>query len=326
MDEKRRHSAGESVKAEDPRIEKLNEALESAGEILGPIRLAVVPIESLDLLEENARWMRHEMFKNLVDNIKRDGALTSVPYCWKNADRFLVLSGNHRVKAAREAGLERILILYNERELNEQERIAIQLSHNAIAGEDDPVLLKALWDKLEDVGIKHYAGLDDKTLKELEKITLSPLSEVNLDFRQATFVFLPEELERVDAVLKKALETVCSDYVYLARFADFDRKLDALAKTKDSYNTRNGATALMLILDLFEKHQAELAEGWADREETKNASWVPLASIFGGDRVPIESAKVIRQAAERMMDTGDVTKKNLWQAVEFWAAEYLAGT
>ena len=39
---------------------------------------------------------------------------------------------------------------------------------------------------------------------------------------------------------------------YLARLADFDRLMDALATTQASYNVKNAAVSLMLILDMFE--------------------------------------------------------------------------
>ena len=39
-----------------------------------------MPIAELELLKVNARFMRHEVFTQLVDNIRRDGVLTSVPF------------------------------------------------------------------------------------------------------------------------------------------------------------------------------------------------------------------------------------------------------
>src|SRR3990167_530048 len=65
----------------------------------------------LKLLEVNARFMRHEVFMQLTENIKKDRALTSVPFCaiyqYFNAGGVIptyedgtliyeVLSGNHR--------------------------------------------------------------------------------------------------------------------------------------------------------------------------------------------------------------------------------------
>lgn len=302
-------------------IQRLNEELKN----ILPYKLAVVNIEDLELAEKNARYMTSDVFQNLVQNIKRDGGLSSVPFCWKYGDKYHVLSGNHRVMAAKEAGLTELLILYTDRELSKQERIAIQLSHNAIEGKDDPVILRELWEEIEDVNLKFYAGLDDKTLKELEKVNIPTLSEVPLEYRTCSFVFLPEEQERLDEVFQKALELVPNDDVYLARLKDFDRLMRAIAKTSDSYNIRNAAVAIMLILDVFEKHLEDLAEGWEHSEKTQGRSWVPLASILGTDDIPVGAAQVIKEAVQKMMDRGEVTKKNLWQAIEYWAADYLAG-
>ena len=80
-------------------VDRLNEGL-----INHPYKLALVNVSELEFLEKNARYMTNEMFRNLVDNIKRDGGLSSVPLCWKHDDKYRVLSGNHRCRAAIEAG------------------------------------------------------------------------------------------------------------------------------------------------------------------------------------------------------------------------------
>lgn len=318
--------SGDSTAADD-RVAEINRTLASAGDLLGNVKTAIVPIDQFDLLEENARFMSNEMFQNLVRNIEKDGAVTSVPYCWQQPNgRYLVLSGNHRVKAGREAGRPYMLTLYNDGPMSEQERIAKQLSHNAIAGEDDPVVLKRLWNKIDKVELKYYAGLDDKTLRELEKINLDALSEVRLDFRTATFVFLPGEQQQIEASFKRAMEFCSERDLYGARFEDFDRMMDMLAKTQSAYNIRNIATALVLVLDLFSANQEALAPGWEWRseEEAKQAQWVPLSSIFGTDRVPIEAARVLQQAVRMLQNQGEVEKKSLWRCIEMWAADWMS--
>lgn len=70
--------------------------------------IKIDPSELL-LLELNARFMRHEQFARLVQNVRNDGKLTSVPFAVREDDgRYRVLSGNHRVQAAVEAGLTTI--------------------------------------------------------------------------------------------------------------------------------------------------------------------------------------------------------------------------
>ena len=150
----------------------------------------------IKLLETNARYMKHEEFNRLVENIRRDGKLTSTPFlCKDDDDRWLCLSGNHRTKAAIEVGLPTITCLATDDPLSKEQRIAIQLSHNAIAGQDDPATLKALYEQILDMSLKQYRGLDDKTLALLDKFSSISISEANLTFHTLSLVFLPDELD-----------------------------------------------------------------------------------------------------------------------------------
>lgn len=103
------------------------------------------------------------MYLQLVENIKRDKYLSSVPFCWynKTTKKYLVLSGNHRLKAGIDAGIQKFVVLYTDKDLEKQEQVAIQLSHNAIEGKDDLVILKELWSQVVDVNWKQYIGFDD---------------------------------------------------------------------------------------------------------------------------------------------------------------------
>lgn len=307
---------------EQARLDELNK------QIPGPFKLAVVPVEKLEFLEKNARYMKHETFRNLVENIKRDGGLSSVPFCMLTEEgKYRILSGNHRVKAAIEAGHDRVLVMYTDRPLSRQEQIAIQLSHNAIAGEDDPVILRELYNEIEDLSLKYYSGLDDKILEQLEKVEIGSLSDVHLEYRTVSFLFLPEERDRLLSTFERVKQNreIAGETV-IARLEEYDRLLDAQAKTQAAYNIHNAATALMLILDVFERHQEDLQDGWLDEEgNVKHKGWVPLSSVLGTDMVPAEAARVIREAVEKMVSKGEVTAKNRWQALEYWAAEYLGG-
>jgi hypothetical protein len=167
-----------------------------------PYVLDVAEPGTLKLLDKNARYMSHEMFENLVANIKRDGGLSSLPLCYREPDgTLLVLSGNHRVQAATQAGIEQILVMVIDRELTREEQVAIQLSHNAIDGKDDPLLLKQLWDEIKQIDLKLYAGLDSETIKELEKIQFVSISEARLEYKEIKLLFLPEGPRR--AVLRR---------------------------------------------------------------------------------------------------------------------------
>ncbi len=226
------------------------------------VRIAMVPIGQCDLLEKNARFMRAEQYQRLVSNVKRDGCLTSVPFAVKNGERFLILSGNHRVQAAKDAKLTEILVLYSARELSPAQQRAIQLSHNAIAGQDDLAILRELYDEINDVALKEYSGLDDVVLGRMNPPQLDPLSETALEYRVVTIAFLPPEVDRAEALLTKILQTASgtSDGMWVNRFAEYDRLLDALTSARTKAGVKNTATAFGLLLDIVEKHLDEIPE------------------------------------------------------------------
>jgi len=237
-----------------------NATLESVNEKLSPtsVRMAVVPISQCDFLEKNARFMRAEQYRLLVDNIRRDGCLTSVPFAIRSGDRYKILSGNHRVKAAQDAGLAEIPILYTDQDLSHQKQVAIQLSHNAIAGQDDLAILRELYDEIADVTLKAYSGIDDVVLGRMDPPDLDPLSEKGLEYRIVSIAFLPEEVERAEAVFAKVLEQATGDVTWVNRRAEYDRFLDALTIAKAQAGIKNTATAFGLLLDLAEKHLDEV--------------------------------------------------------------------
>ncbi len=312
--------------AEEPQpdgpVEEINRWLEHQ-----PYKLAVVNPFDIVLAEKNARYMTHETFTTLVRNIERDGGLSSIPFCWFDGERYHALSGNHRVEGARVAEIGPILVLYTDEELSRQEKIAIQLSHNAIVGQDEPTILAELWQELQSVDLKMYSGLDDKAMKTLVETAVPMLSDVQLDFRTIAFVFLPEEPGRIDDAFQHAKQQVNVREGYLGRVADFDRLLEALALVQSSYRIKNTATALMLVLDIFEAHRLDLMDGWVDGEELKHRGryTVPLASILGVDTIPGPAALIIKKAVDKMQSLQEVTQTNRWQALEYWAADYLAG-
>ncbi|MGD9932714.1 MAG: ParB N-terminal domain-containing protein [Dehalococcoidia bacterium] len=124
-----------------------------AGVDMEGIETEIVTVDPREivLLELNARYMNPETFRRLVENVKRDSVLTQLPFCVREQGRLKVLSGNHRVQAAIEAGLERIEVLVSKTELSPARQRAIQLSHNAIAGEDDPLMTAMLTEAVSKV-------------------------------------------------------------------------------------------------------------------------------------------------------------------------------
>lgn len=194
-------------------------------------------------LERNARYMKAHQFKQLVANIQQDGELTQLPLVYKG----LILSGNHRVRASIEAGLVTIKIQNILTELSEEKQLALQLSHNAISGEDDPSLLKELYEELP-YAEKLYSGVTDDMF-QVEKIDLASLSAGSTEYQEVVLVFLPADARVFQEYLKK-IEKDSKRVYNIANLADFDNFFDTIIAVKQKKNVINNALAVNAMMEL----------------------------------------------------------------------------
>lgn len=281
--------------------------------------------ESLTLLEENARFMPHDKFQKLVRQIESDGVLQQWPFVWYDAenDRRVVLSGNHRVKASVEAGLKHIDWTECDEPLTFDERRRIQLSHNAIVGEDDPEILRRLYESIGDVEERLRTGLDDNMLGLLPSASTESLSEVNLDFTTLSIVFLPEEYERARAALDEAMKMVKSDETWIARDDQYQSTLDALEDGRESAHVMNAATGIDILLDVWDRHREDLRANWLDEEHVPRGdvkSTVPVTSILGHSVRSDEGARFAK-ALDKIIARGEAKTKGA--AMRLLAERYL---
>jgi hypothetical protein len=166
-----------------------------------------------------------------------------------------------------------------------------------------------------------YTGLDDKALDLLEKVDVASLGEASLDFSSVQFMFLPDELERAEAAFDAARSTATADQRWVAELEQYEPVLDALETSRAAYKIGNSATALGVILAVFERHVGELAEGWFDAASGVPAreGAAPLETVFGARTVPVETAAVVRVAIDRMVQDGSVPEREPWRALEVLA-------
>ena len=223
-----------------------------------------VKLRELALLEKNARYMTDAMFSQLVENIRRDGCLTSVPLVCETEDgRLEVLSGNHRVMAAIKAGLEEVDVMEITTPLNRERRIAIQLSHNAIAGLDDPSILTELWADL-DFAFKEYSGLTEEDLAGITEIDTTPISVAAPKYEEINLAFLPEEKEAFVALLDRMQQAKTEARWLVAHYDGFSRLFDTIIAVKSKLDIHNGAVALRVMADLAMERLASEAKPGAN--------------------------------------------------------------
>lgn len=287
-------------------------------------RVVKMDPKAIKLLDVNARYMRHEVFQRLVENVKADGDLLgNTPFAWALHDDstqqlkpdadgnpvYEVLSGNHRVKAARQAGLPEITLEVTDDYLPPDRRKAIQLSHNALVGEDDPAVLKTLYTEIGDVQLKIYSGLDDATLKVMDNVSIAALGEANLDFQTVSMTFLPDELDQINTVWEAAKkEAAGSKGVWLTRMADYDKALDAIEAACMAAGVRNTATALLIVLEVFSRHIDDLVPYYldADGEPEQPSRRVPIQTLIGDDGIRASTASKLQEAINRLQGRGDI--------------------
>lgn len=286
------------------------------------------PLADLTPLEINARFMRQETYQRLVENLREDGELTSTPLIYSGGGEYaegseLILSGNHRVMAARDAGLEQADCKLIRQPLPKARQTALQLSHNAVEGEDDLAILKQLYEGIDEVDWRGYAGLDDKTLELLDKVELESLSEANLDFHTVQLVFLPAEADAARTALDSLTRSV--DETWLAAYSDANKVLDALASAHSSHNIGNVATALGVLIALTEQHLTDLQDGYVDPHaaEPLHKGHVGLEVVLGTRTVPAATAATMTRALKNAMDAGEVEKDKPHQFLDKLLAEYL---
>lgn len=209
----------------------------------------IVDPKSLTLLKKNAHFMKKPVFDQLAANVRQDGMLASTALCHELPDFSLeVLSGNHRVQAAIKAELAWIVVLVIPHQTQEQ-KIAVQLSHNALVGQDDKAILAELWKEMGDIQSKLYSGLDSALVAELEKIKFTGFTAQQVRTEQIALWFLPEEVEALEELLGEATKIVAAGEVYLAPLAKYKAMFDALVKTKRTNNIKNTAVAFGYLID-----------------------------------------------------------------------------
>lgn len=246
-------------------LAKLNEMLAAAS----LPKLDVIRPEDCIPQEINARFMDQQMMKRLTDNIARDGHLESTPLVCHSPDtpgKYGIISGHHRIEAAVKANVRWIIVMViTVADLDELR--AKQLSHNAIEGEDDEVILQKMYDGLKDLQTKLYSGLQDK---------LQPVNVVSLSFRAGSFqsftvAFLPGDIEDYDKAVEtiRSLPVTSSSVVRLEDLKSYDTFSKAIRETKKVEDIKSSAGALSALVALgLEK----LAERKAEKAEAAKAA------------------------------------------------------
>lgn len=243
---------------EQNKFEKENQELLAISEkLFQGMMLQIVNPNELVFLKDNARYFKRETFRQLRDNIKNDKKLSSVPLCYRLENgKYEIISGNHRVRASIDAGLEKILVLVITEELSKSKRIAIQLSHNALVGEDDESILASLWEQIEDINDKLYAGLDSNAIKELaDDIEFVNFSAPQVSTHLVSFAFSDGETERLSQIIDELESTAKkSNAVFVGMKEQYEPFMKIIADIKHAEKIKDSSLAMVKIISIVENY------------------------------------------------------------------------
>lgn len=235
-------------------MEKIIE-LQSEGK---PTNVWIAKVELGELKEQdkNARIMSKDMFDQLKQNIhNKGGLLESLPFCAMTDKGIEIISGHHRVRASRAAGINEINIILDMTGLTRDEIVSKQLSHNSISGIDDEQILLELYESIQDVDEKIASFIDAEEVKSLIPIDVSigELS-IGLDFHSVNLMFLPNQLKDFTVaidLIEKGDDVVIADLKY------WDEFKSTVNKVREVEGIKSVGMALAKMCQIAIKHYEE---------------------------------------------------------------------
>lgn len=224
-----------------------------------------VKLDDIRERDVNARIMDASKFDLLVNNIKNEGMLESLPLVHKLVDndgKYEIISGHHRVRASRRAELDQIPVIVITRELTEDEVISKQISHNSLSGYDDPEVLKRMYDAINDFDWRIASGVSDLDLG-IEGVSVPSVDvDVEFNFEPVLIMFMKPELDK----FKKLIDDceVDANERYMANMTEFRKFAKVVNSVSDYSEIRNIAGIMSKIYDLAKERLNQL------KQEDKN--------------------------------------------------------
>lgn len=218
-------------------------------------KLDYISIEEIIPASLNANKMSEDNFEKLTNNIKKSGLSTAIT-CVKLSEsgKFQIIGGHHRYEACVKNGYTKIPCIYaDEKDLSQDEIIAIQLSHNSLHGEDDKGILKRLFEQISSIDFKEFAHINMEEIGNIETFSSSvmPLSE----HYTISVILYKEDLELLDELISDIKETMkTSELIILANQDNNEEMLLKLTKeVQNRYKIKSTNVTFSKILELAKK-------------------------------------------------------------------------
>lgn len=242
---------GEKTPSVDIVIEGLR-ALNEQLKDLGLCEILLVRPEDCIPADVNARYMTPEIMQILTQNIQKDKRLESMPLVWSDPDlpegKYRIISGHHRIDAAKAAGLKYIMVMLATPD-SRDDVVSKQLSHNALTGMDDRMILQQLFDSISDISKRFSTGLQDG----VNSVSYTSINFKAGIFKEFTVLFLPEDIKQYDATMDELVNSFPikgSTTTRIASISTFEDFKSAIIRIKRAENIKSNATALTRLVEL----------------------------------------------------------------------------
>lgn len=282
------------------------------------IQLQKAEINTLLEQDVNAQAMPKPMFDRLAATIERDQRLEQLPFCALTEKGIEIVSGHHRVRAARVAGMTEVYVLVDTTGLTRDQIAAKQLAHNSIHGESNADLVAKIFKSIGDVNARLESFIDPAKLgMKVEPISI-PNIDLGLKYRAAMIMFLPYEAETFSKAVELATKMLTPDIqdVYMSELKLLEQFKAIMDRTSKAYGVRALGTILARMMEIVLAHLGEPPPPTGD--------WVPIVDVFKATHLPPETANTIGQALNLMATQKVIGEKDRWRAVELWAINELA--
>jgi hypothetical protein len=262
-----------------------------------------------DLREQdlNARSMSPDMMARLVTTIERDKRLESLPLCAVTANGLEIISGHHRVRAARAAGISDLFVLVDTTNLSRDQIKAKQLAHNSIQGTDNQQILEQIYRSIADASARLEAFVPPTIEVAVKPVHVDDVS-LDFEYHLLTVMFLPTQAEYFKRIL--GLLEAQQGEVYLAEHDVFAPFMKALRQTAANYQVRSVGSVLAKMADLVAQHIGA---------DARASDYVALVDLFGNAYVPADIGNLLVKALASLEKQGTITQAARWQALAVWA-------
>lgn len=159
--------------------------------------LKEIDIEEIYPNDYNPNRMKPGIFDKLVEDIRRNGVLNPL-HVYQKGDRYIIIDGEHRYKAAKLLGLKKLMCFVYTGEIEEIKKI-ISLRLNVLHGTIDPATFalnyKEYLEKYGPEGFADLVGFNEEVWERLRKDVLKIINDMGLP---------KQTVKRINERIKKA--------------------------------------------------------------------------------------------------------------------------